>query len=209
MTARVGILLSGRGSNARAVLDAEAAGTLGARVVLVLSDVERAEGLAMAASRGVAARYLAAGPGRTRLAGEAAQHYVDALRAAAVDIVVLAGFLRIVSADFLAAFPDRVINIHPSLLPAFPGLHAQRQAWEYGVRVTGCTAHVVDAGVDTGPILCQEAVPVHEGDTVESLSMRILEAEHRVLPAAVCAMAQGRVRREGRRVRIAGIEQEA
>ncbi len=198
---RCGVLLSGRGSNLQALLEAERAGTLGATVALVLSDVEDAPALARARESGVEAQYLPAGPGRSRLDGEPARAYVAALRAAAVDLVVLAGFLRIVSPEFLAAFPDRVLNIHPSLLPAFPGLHAPRQAWEHGVRVAGCTAHLVDAGVDTGPILLQEAVPVLPGDSVESLTARILAAEHRVLPAAVRAIARGALVREGRRIR--------
>ena len=199
--ARCGVLLSGRGSNLQALLEAEQAGTLGAGVVLVLSDVDAAPGLEWARARGIAARWLPAGPGRARLGGAAAMAYVAALREAAVDVVVLAGFLRIVAPEFLEAFPDHVVNIHPSLLPAFPGLHAQTQAWRYGVRVAGCTAHLVDAGIDTGPILLQEAVPVLPDDSAETLAARILAAEHRVLPAAVRAVALGRIVREGRRVR--------
>ena len=199
--ARCAVLLSGRGSNLHALVEADQAGTLGAEVVLVLSDVEAAPGLEWARARGIPARWLPAGPGPARLGGEAAAAYVAALRQAAVDIVVLAGFLRIVAPEFLEAFPDRVVNIHPSLLPAFPGLHAQTQAWRYGVRVAGCTAHLVDAGIDTGPILLQEAVPVLPDDSAETLAARILAAEHRVLPAAVRAVALGRIVREGRRVR--------
>lgn len=206
--ARCGVLLSGRGSNLGALLAAQAAGTLSADVVLVLADQPDAPGLDRARAAGVEARHLPAGPGRARLAGEWAASYVAALREVQVDLVVLAGFLRIVAPEFLAAFPDRVVNIHPSLLPAFPGLHAQQQAWEYGVRVAGCTAHLVDAGVDTGPVLLQEAVPVLDGDDADTLSARILAAEHRVLPAAVRAVAEGRVHRDGRRVRVDAVQQE-
>jgi phosphoribosylglycinamide formyltransferase-1 len=192
--------LSGRGSNLRALLDAGDAGSLGGRVVVALSDVEDAPGLAIARARGVPAMYLAAGPGRARLGGSSAEAYRDTLKRFAVDVVVLAGFMRIVGCEILDAFPDRVVNIHPSLLPAFPGLHAQRQALEYGVKVAGCTAHLVDRSVDGGPILVQECVPVLAGDSEETLAERILLAEHRVLPRAVRLVAEGRVRREGRRI---------
>jgi phosphoribosylglycinamide formyltransferase-1 len=126
----------------------------------------------------------------------------DALLARGVELVVLAGFMRVLTPVFLDAFPDRVINVHPALLPAFPGVDAQAQALAHGVKVTGCTVHLVDAGVDTGPILAQAAVPVRDDDTVETLRARILAEEHRLLPAAVRDVAAGRVTREGRRARV-------
>jgi phosphoribosylglycinamide formyltransferase-1 len=143
-----------------------------------------------------------AGARRGRLAAEAEAHIVDALRADRVDLVCLAGFMRIVGPTLLDAFPRAVLNVHPSLLPSFPGLDAQRQALEHGVKVSGCTVHVVDAGVDSGPIVLQAVVPVHDDDTVQTLSARILAAEHRLYPQAVRMLASGRVRFDLRRTRV-------
>jgi len=196
---RVGVLISGRGSNLQALLDAAADGRLGGEVVLVVSNVATAAGLERARAAGVPTRVLDhRGVPReeydTRLAG--------VLRERAVDLVCLAGFMRRLSPAFVAGFPGRVLNVHPSLLPAFPGLDAQRQALEYGVKQSGATVHLVDEGLDSGPIVLQEAVPVAEDDGVESLSARILEAEHRIYPQAVRLVLEGRCRLEGRRVRI-------
>jgi phosphoribosylglycinamide formyltransferase-1 len=201
---RIGVLGSGKGSNFVALAEASAAGTLPARVVLVLSDVEGAGILQRARERGIRAEYLAPGRFRTKLDEEAEQRYVAALQAAGVDLVVLAGFMRILKGGFLQAYPQRVLNIHPSLLPAFPGLEAWRQALEYGAKVTGVTVHVVDAGVDTGPIVAQTAVPVRDDDTPETLHARIQALEHELYPAAVKALLTGRVRVQGRRVVGAG-----
>jgi phosphoribosylglycinamide formyltransferase-1 len=198
--ARIAVLASGRGSNLAALLDASARGTLGGTVVFVASDVEGAPALECACRAGVEALHIAAGPGRTRLDDAFAAAYVRALTERRVDLVVLAGFMRVVGAALLATFPDRIVNIHPSLLPSFPGLHAQRQALAYGVKVAGCTAHLADATVDGGPVLVQEAVAVLDDDTDETLSARILEAEHRVLVQAVYLLATGAVRRDGRRI---------
>lgn len=196
-TLNLGVLISGRGSNLLALLHAEAAHRLDARVRLVLSNREGAGGLVHAQARNVPTRVIAHKSYPTR---EAYDHVVvDALREAGVDFVVLAGFMRIVTPVLLDAFPDRVINIHPSLLPSFPGVDAQAQALTHGVKISGCTVHFVDAGCDTGPILAQSAVPVLPDDTEETLSGRILAAEHALLPRALQWIAQGKVEivREG------------
>jgi phosphoribosylglycinamide formyltransferase-1 len=169
-------------------------------VVLVLSDVAEAGILERAAEAGLEARFLAPGRYRTRLDAEAEAAYVGALQAAGVDWVLLAGFMRVLGAAFLAAFPHRILNIHPSLLPAFPGLQAWRQALEYGVKVTGCTVHFVDAGIDTGPIVVQKSVSVGDDDTPESLHARIQAAEQEAYPEAVHRVTSGSWRLAGRRV---------
>ncbi len=197
---RVGVLGSGKGSNFVAIADACAAGAVPAQVALVLSDVAEALILRHAAGRHIPARFLDPGQFRTRLSPDAETQYIAALREAQVDLVVLAGFMRVLKSDFLAAFAGRIINIHPSLLPAFPGLEAWRQALEHGVKVTGCTVHLVDAGVDSGPIVGQQAVPVLDHDTPETLHRRIQEAEHELYPKCVAALARGGVEIQGRRV---------
>jgi phosphoribosylglycinamide formyltransferase 1 len=197
---RLGVLGSGTGSNFVAIADACAAGHVPAEVALVLSDVESAGILDRARERNLAARFIPPGPYRTKLDPAAEAAYVEALRAARVDLVVLAGFMRVLKAGFLTPFEGRIVNIHPSLLPSFPGLAAWRQAWDHGVKVTGCTVHFVDAGVDAGPIIGQEAVPVLDGDTPETLHERIHAAEHRLYPACLAAIARGRLEVRGRRV---------
>ncbi|HHV79452.1 MAG TPA: phosphoribosylglycinamide formyltransferase [Firmicutes bacterium] len=197
---RVGVLVSGRGSNLQALLDACASGSVPAKVVLVISDKPNAAALEKARAAGVEA--LAIEPARVGGMRQFEVQAVTALKSKGVELVCLAGFMRVVSPAFLKEFPGRVLNIHPSLLPSFPGLDAQKQALEYGVKVTGCTVHFVDEQVDHGPIVIQAAVPVLEGDTVESLSERILEQEHKIYPEAVRLFATGRLKLEGRRVRI-------
>lgn len=197
--ARLGVLGSGKGSNFVAIADACASGRIAARVRIVLSDVPDAGILDRARERGVPARYVSPGRFRTRLDAEAERAYVGVLREAGVDLVVLAGFMRILKSDFLRAFPQRVLNIHPALLPAFPGLEAWRQALDYGVKVTGCTVHLVDEGIDTGPILVQKAVPVLDTDTAATLHERIQEAEREAYPVAIDAVLRGAVRVQGRR----------
>lgn len=182
---KLGVLGSGKGSNFVAIAGACAAGRVPATIALVLSDVPSAAILDRARERGIRAEHLAPGPYRTRLDEAAERAYVAALREAGVDVVVLAGFMRILKGDFLGAFPGRVVNIHPSLLPAFPGLEAWKQALEHGVKVTGVTVHLVDAGVDTGPILAQAPVLVRDDDTPETLHARIQEVEHGLYPAAI------------------------
>lgn len=184
-----------------AVARACAEGTLSASVAIVLSDVPDAGILQHARDLGIPARFMPPGPFRTKLDPSSEQDYVKTLEAAGVDLVVLAGFMRILKGDFLRAFPQKVINIHPSLLPAFPGLEAWKQALEHGVKVTGCTVHWVDQGVDTGPIIAQRAVQVLDDDTAESLHRRIQEAEHRLYPAAIEALVRGRITVTGRRTR--------
>jgi phosphoribosylglycinamide formyltransferase-1 len=195
---RVGVLGSGKGSNFVAIAEACAAGRIPAQVALVLSDVPDAGILQGARERGLAGEYLDPGKYRTKLDETAEQRYVARLNEAQVDLIVLAGFMRILKGDFLRAFAGRVINIHPSLLPAFPGLEAWKQALEYGVKVTGCTVHFVDQGIDSGPIIAQEIVPVLPEDTPESLHQRIQSAEHWLYPRVVGALAEGRISSRGR-----------
>jgi phosphoribosylglycinamide formyltransferase-1 len=199
MPGRVGVLISGRGTNLQALLDASQAGLLGGDIVLVISNQPEAAGLDRARRASIATRVVShAGKRREDFDRELVQALLDAR----VDLVCLAGFMRRLSAEFVAAFRGRLLNVHPSLLPAFPGLEAQRQALEHGVKVAGATVHFVDDGLDSGPIVLQEAVPVLEGDSVDSLSARILAAEHRLYPAAVRLLLEGRCRLEGRRVHI-------
>lgn len=197
--AKLGILGSGKGSNFVAIAAACASGALAAEVALVLSDVSDAGILEHARTRGIPARHLPPGRFRTKLDDEAEAAWVAALREVHVDWVVLAGFMRILKGRFLEAFPLRVVNIHPSLLPSFPGLEAWKQALDYGVKHTGVTVHLVDQGVDTGPIVRQATVPVRDEDTPARLHARIQETEHRLYPEALQALVTGRVRVQGRR----------
>ena len=194
---RVGVLISGRGSNLQALIDAQAAGTLGGAIVVVVSNVAGAAGLERAHAAGIPT-HVREHRGLPRADHEA--QVLELLRAARVDLVCLAGYMRLLSAAFVNDAPGPILNVHPSLLPAFPGLEAQRQAWEHGVKVSGATVHLVDAALDAGPIVLQEAVPVRAGDSAESLAARILEAEHRIFPRAVHIVLGGRYRVEGRRV---------
>ncbi len=197
---RLGILGSGKGSNFVAIAEAFAAGKIPAEVGLVLSDVESAGVLAHARERNLPAKFIPPGKFRTKLDEEAERAFVGALQAAKVDLVVLAGFMRVLKGDFLRAFEGRIVNIHPSLLPSFPGLEAWKQALDHGVKVTGCTVHFVDAGVDAGPIIGQQTVPVLDNDTPESLHQRIHGAEHELYPKCVAAIARGEISVQGRRV---------
>jgi len=199
---RIGVLVSGRGSNLAAIVDAARSGSLDVEVAVVLSDVPDAPALERAAGAGIPALYRDPGRFRTKLTPEAEAEYAEALAGHGVQIVALAGFMRVLHDVFLDRFAGKVVNIHPSLLPAFPGLHAQEQALAYGVRYAGATVHFVDAGVDAGPVILQAVVPVLPTDTAESLSARILEQEHRIYPEALQLIAEGRVLVEGRRVRI-------
>ena len=199
-TFHIGVLGSGKGSNFVAIADACRAGTVPAEVVLVLSDVAEAGILERARERNIPARFIPPGKFRTKLDEATERVYVEALRAAGVDLVLLAGFMRVLKDAFLAAFAGRIVNIHPSLLPSFPGLAAWQQALAHGVRVTGCTVHFVDAGVDSGPIIGQQTVPVLDDDTAETLHQRIQAAEHALYPKCVAAIARGDVSVRGRRV---------
>lgn len=197
---RLGVLGSGKGSNFEAIADACAKGKLPATVALVVSDVEDAGILARARDRGIPARFIAPGKFRTKLDEEAEAAYISALQSEGVDLVVLAGFMRILKGDFLRAYQRRVVNIHPSLLPSFPGLEAWKQALDYGVKFTGVTVHLVDQGIDTGPIVAQTAVAVMDEDTPATLHARIQEAEHELYPAAVRALLLEELEIRGRRM---------
>lgn len=195
----IGILGSGEGTNFQAVADAIAAGTLtDTRIGLVASDRPAAAILAHARAAGVPAEYVDPGSFKTKLDPDGGARYIAALRAHDVELVVLAGFMRIIKADLLDAFAGRIINVHPSLLPAFRGLAAWEQALAYGAKVTGCTVHFVDAKIDHGAILAQAPVPIREDDTPQSLHARIQEQEHRLYPAVLQAFADGRVEIQGR-----------
>ncbi len=197
---QVAILLSGRGSNFLALSEATEAGRIPARIVLVLSNVPLAAGLGLAKERGYATAVVPSRGHRDREAYD--RLVVRELENRGVDIVCLAGFMRLLSPWFVSRFPMRILNIHPSLLPAFPGLHAQRQALDWGARVSGCTVHFVDEKLDHGPIIVQQAVPVLDDDTEETLSSRILEQEHRIYPRALRLVCEDRVTVVGRRVQV-------
>jgi phosphoribosylglycinamide formyltransferase-1 len=194
---RLGVLISGRGSNLQAIIDAVAAGELDATLALVISNVAGAAGLERARSAGVPTLVVDHRDFPTRAAFDGA--LVAALRAHDVALVCLAGFMRLLGPTFIDAFPRAILNIHPSLLPAFPGLHAQRQALRHGVKVSGATVHLVDAELDAGPIVLQATVPVRDDDTEESLAARILVEEHRIYPKAVARVLGGAWRIDGRR----------
>jgi phosphoribosylglycinamide formyltransferase-1 len=198
LPARLAVLLSGRGSNFEALADACERGELPARIVLVVSDVADAVGLGKARARGISSKLIGTGPGVLRAQREA--RLGAALEEAGADLICLAGFMRVLSAEFVSRWPLRILNIHPSLLPSFPGLHAQDQAVRYGVRVSGATVHFVDAGTDTGPIVAQAAVPVLPGDDAEALAARILPLEHGLYVAAVRRVLGGGWKISGRSV---------
>jgi phosphoribosylglycinamide formyltransferase-1 len=187
---RLGVLGSGKGSNFRAIADAIAEGKLDAEIAIVISDVETAGILELARHRNLRAEFLAPGPFKTKLAPESEQRLVELLREAKVDYVVLAGYMRMIKAPLLEAFPRRIINIHPSLLPAFRGLEAWAQALAAGAHTTGCTVHYVDAGMDTGEIIAQREVPVLPGDTAATLHARIQEAEHQLYPEVLVRLSR-------------------
>jgi len=201
---RLGVLASGRGSNLQALMDAHEDGKILSRVAVVISDVARARAVDRARAKGIAAEELvpdAALPSKERRQ----RHEADIVRVLehyGVELVVLAGYMRLVSADFCRRYERRIINVHPSLLPAFPGLLAQRQAVEWGARVAGCTTHFVDEATDHGPIILQAGLPLRPEDDEDSLSRRILQLEHQLLPRTVHLLEEGRLSVEGRRVRI-------
>lgn len=197
---RIGVLGSGKGSNFVALADACAAGKIPAQMAIVLSDVANAGILQRAHERTIAAHFIEPGKFRTKLDEHAESSFIQALRAARIDLIALAGFMRVLKGEFLREFEGRIVNVHPSLLPSFPGLGAWKQALDYGVKVTGCTVHFVDAGVDSGPIIAQQSVPVLDGDTPATLHQRIQVAEHELYPKCVAAIARGEVTIQGRRV---------
>ena len=198
MKKRIGVLLSGRGSNFEALARSAASGRIpNAEIAIVISNRENAPGIEKARAMGIEARVIPS-KGLEREAYD--KLVVAALREKNVDLVCLAGYMRLLSPYFVAAFRNHILNIHPSLLPAFPGLEAQRQALEHGVKFSGCTVHFVDENLDAGPIILQSAVPIEDGDTPETLSERILREEHRLYSEAVRIVLEGRYRIEGRRV---------
>jgi phosphoribosylglycinamide formyltransferase-1 len=200
MKKRIGVLLSGRGSNFVALADSVAAGRIpNAEIAIVISNRENAPGIEKARERGIPAKVI---PSKGLQREEYDRLAVAALQEAKVDLVCLAGFMRLLSPHFVSSFRNRILNIHPSLLPAFPGLEAQRQALEHGAKFAGCTVHFVDENLDAGPIVMQAVVPVLDADTPETLSERILREEHRIYSEAVRIILEGRFRIEGRRVMI-------
>jgi phosphoribosylglycinamide formyltransferase-1 len=197
---RLGVLASGRGSNLQSIMDAAAAGKIKAEVVAVISDNKDAFALERARKASIPA--LRVNPKNFGSKDEYERAIVKLLKEHDVQLVCLAGYMRIVGKVILDAFPNRVINIHPALLPSFPGLHGQQQAWEYGVKYSGCTVHFVDEGMDTGPIIIQAVVPVFDNDTADTLAARILEQEHMIYPEAIGLLAEGRLKLNGRKVLI-------
>jgi len=194
---RIAILLSGRGSNFLAIHEAIQRGELRAQICCVVSNVKDAPGLARARELGLETAFL---PSKGVDRSEYDHRLLTTLQLYNPRLVCLAGFMRILTPDFIREYNGRILNIHPALLPAFPGLHAQRQALEYGVKVTGCTVHFVDEGVDTGPILIQRVVEVRDSDTEEALSTRILEQEHQAYWRAIALLLDGNIQRQGRRI---------
>jgi phosphoribosylglycinamide formyltransferase-1 len=199
---KIGVLGSGAGTNMQSILDAIQEGTLSAEMKIVLADVQGAKILDRAKRYNIPCQWLDCSPFKTKLDGEAEQRCIRILKDAGVDTVVLAGFMRIVHPALLKAFPWRVLNIHPALLPSFSGVHAWAQALDYGAKVAGVTVHFVDTGTDSGPIIVQRCVPVEEEDTPETLHARIQIQEHIAYPEALRLLSEGRLRIEGRRVRI-------
>jgi phosphoribosylglycinamide formyltransferase 1 len=198
MTKRIGVLLSGRGSNFEALADSISAGRIpNAEIAMVVSNREGAQGIDRARARGLATRAI---PSKGLEREPYDRLVVAALREANVDLICLAGYMRLLSPFFVAAFPQRILNIHPSLLPSFPGLESQKQALEYGVKFAGCTVHFVDENLDAGPIVLQAVVPIEDSDTEDSLSARILKEEHRIYSEAVKIVLEGKFKIAGRRV---------
>jgi phosphoribosylglycinamide formyltransferase 1 len=201
MTKRIGVLLSGRGSNFEALADSISAGRIpNAEIAVVVSNREGAPGIDRARARGLAIRVI---PSKGLEREPYDRLVVAALREANVDLICLAGYMRLLSPFFVAAFPQRILNIHPSLLPSFPGLESQKQALEYGVKFAGCTVHFVDENLDAGPIVLQAVVPVEDSDTEDTLSARILKEEHRIYSEAVKIVLEGKFKIDGRRVILA------
>ncbi|MFA7173671.1 MAG: phosphoribosylglycinamide formyltransferase [Kiritimatiellia bacterium] len=201
-TLKIGVLGSGSGSNMGSIVDAIQADRLNVEIRVVLSDVQDAKILERAKQHQIPCQWIDCAPYKTKLDDKAEQDCVQILRQHGVDTVVLAGFMRIVKPGLLQAFPARIINIHPALLPAFPGIHAWKQALDYGAKLAGCTVHFVDQGTDTGPIIIQRPVPILPDDTYESLHARIQVEEHIAYPEALRLLAAGRLRINGRRVEI-------
>lgn len=198
----IAVLISGSGSNLQAIIDASERGEIPCRVGIVVSNKPDAYGLTRAKNHGIPTAVVGHRDFPTREAFDA--RLVEIVRGSGADLVCLAGFMRVLTPVFVRAFPDRILNIHPALLPAFPGTHGPGQALAYGVRFSGCSVHFLDEGVDTGPLVVQAVVPVYDDDTEDTLAARILVQEHRIYPMAIRLFFQGRLKIEGRRVRILG-----
>jgi phosphoribosylglycinamide formyltransferase-1 len=201
---RLGVLASGRGSNFQAIIDAIEAGRLNAEIKLLIVDVGDAHAVERAKKHSI--EYLYVNPKDFLTRDDFFIKIAKELKVRGVELVILAGFMRVVKKPLIDEFPFRIMNIHPALLPSFPGLHGQKQAAEYGVKISGCTVHFVDEGMDTGPIIIQAAAPVWPDDTEDSLSERILRLEHRIFPEAIRLYSEGRLKVEGRVVKISGYE---
>ena len=200
---KIGVLGSGSGSNFAAIAEAiNSKKIIGAEISIVISDVENAKILDRADALGIPNKYIPADDFKTKLDGKQEQNYIDALQKANVDYIILAGFMRMIKDGILSAFPLKIINIHPALLPAFPGLHSWKQALDYGAKFAGCTVHFVDAGMDSGPIIAQAAVEIKDNDTAETLHARIQEQEHIIFPKAIQLIADGKIKIEGRKVKL-------
>jgi phosphoribosylglycinamide formyltransferase-1 len=199
---KIGVLASGRGSNFQSIINETASQRLKAEIVLLITDNPSAFAIERAKKHII--EYLVILPKEYRSMDDYFAKIADELKKRDVGLVVLAGFMRIIRKPLINAFPNRIMNIHPALLPSFTGLHGQRQALEYGVRISGCTVHFVDEGMDTGPIIIQAAVPVLQNDTEENLSERILRLEHKIYPEAIRLFSEGKIELEGRKVKIKG-----
>lgn len=202
---KIGVLISGSGSNLQSIIEAVNNGSIDGEIALVISNEDEAYGLTRAMSYGIPTEVVKHGDYGQRQ--EFDQELLRVLKENRVDLVVLAGFMRVLGADFLAAFPDRVINIHPAILPSFPGTHGQGQAFDYGVKLAGCTVHFVDEKVDHGPIIIQAAVPVLSNDSEDRLAARILRCEHKIFPRALSLYCAGQLRVEDRKVIISGVDE--
>jgi len=197
---KIGVLASGRGSNFQSIIDEIESDRLRAEIVLLITDNPSAFAIERAKKHHI--EYLIVLPKEYRSRDDFFSKIADELKKKNVELVVLAGFMRIVGKPLIDAFPNRIMNIHPALLPSFPGLHSQKQAIDYGVKISGCTIHFVDEGMDTGPVIIQAAVPVFQNDTEETLSERILKSEHKIYPEAIRLFSEGKIEVEGRKVRI-------
>lgn len=199
---KLGVLGSGSGSNFAAIAEAiNSKKITGAEISIIISDVENAKILDRASALGIPNIYIPADDFKTKLDGKQEENYINALQKADVDYIILAGFMRMIKNGILNAFPQKIINIHPALLPAFPGLHSWKQALDYGAKFAGCTVHFVDAGMDSGPIIAQAAVEIKDNDTAETLHARIQEQEHIIFPEVIQLLADGKIRVEGRKVK--------
>ena len=197
---KLGVLISGNGSNLQSIIDHIEKGSLTAVIKIVISNNPNAYGITRAKKHGIPFVVLKNGDFKNK--EEFDLELIRILESKCVDLVILAGFMRIISPTILKAFPQKIMNIHPALLPSFPGIHGQKQALEYGVKISGCTVHFVDEGVDTGPIIMQKAVQVFDDDTEETLAARILTDEHRIYPQAIQLFAEGKIEIKGRKIRI-------